>query len=174
MEILPSYRGFEVYSNKQPVATFWVTGKEPQEAINAKERALIFLNSALDKDKKGDEKSIKAETKPSSIKIIARKVVVRGEKKWEVLGLDGLKWDELPSEYTWLDEGVFLRATKSGYRGFENKSRLEYVSVGNIYSEEAFAMVLAKIEAAGELLAKINRRLAKENAGWSGVKTFTI
>jgi hypothetical protein len=48
------------------------------------------------------------------------------------------------------------------------------VTVGSIISEEGLKDLLKWMKRAGERLTKINKKLAEENKGWEGTKTFEI
>lgn len=108
-----------------------------------------------------------------SIEISAKKVIVRGEKRWEITKATALRDTELPSRYI----GTFT-GTKPCVIGMIDggiKTALGWRIVEGFYfTSEQFAERIEYCRQAGERLKAIKAELAKENAGWEGEHTFII
>lgn len=111
--------------------------------------------------------------------IETEKIVVRGEKFRRILGFSGiLTKAELPRDYL----------EKPGPRFHRNDLAFDCAGTGNRdidsrwygpkntveISEAEYQELLLWMRRAGSRLAKINVRLAKENADWSGKEVVTI
>jgi hypothetical protein len=125
-------------------------------------------------------------------KIVADRVIVRGEKCFEIKLFDGMLSErELPKLYTdyWrkpqyylIDnkKTILLRIPKESpelrtwlYR--TTRRCCEYrICIGDVLTENQMAVLLPLLEKAGQRLERINRRLATENAGWDGRVSFEI
>ena len=108
------------------------------------------------------------------IKIRTKKILVRGEKRIEVTGLEALKKAELPQRYIYHPNSVRWDISLCTGKPVLSGSAIYVLKVGESYSPEKFEERIEEIKAAGELLRDINKQLAIENAGWEGEETYII
>lgn len=121
-------------------------------------------------------KLTKKRRKTMGIKIETEKIVVRGERKRKVVKIEMLKAIDLPAEYC---SGESVTADCHNklsvwYSQNDRQVRQNILAEESIYSEKTFAKNLATIRVCGNNLARINKRLAKENADWHGNETYII
>ena len=130
-------------------------------------------------------------------KIKSEKVLIRGQKFRKLVAFEGIaKRSELPVEYlpdfNWSDypgpefalsdDGLSLRAMlprECGLPAQDVRDNLiytgaEFLSIGKSLPEQDFQALLKWLRICGARLAKINKRLAAENAGWAGEEEHAI
>ncbi len=123
---------------------------------------------------------------PGRAKIYGKRVIVRGRKAIEITKFEGiLDKSDLPADYIDLDEvkpafykscsiikicipNAPPRLSKHLTLSCEGKIYWEVLHVGDVVPAEDFQAICVWLRRAGSRLARINRKLAKENAGWEG------
>jgi hypothetical protein len=120
-------------------------------------------------------------------KVHGKRVIVRGRKAVEITEFEGIRdKSNLPADYIDLDEPkpAFYNASCRIIKicipnapprlsehlklSCEGKICWEVLHVGDVVPAEDFQAICVWLRRAGNRLAKINRKLAKENAGWEG------
>jgi hypothetical protein len=108
------------------------------------------------------------------IVIKTKNIMVRGEKRVEVIKINALTYSQLPSEYVRTGAGVkqenkhllatdYLLAPKKHYY---------LLSEGDHYDPKYIEEVLVFIRQAGDRLQKINKKIKKEAEEWLGKETI--
>lgn len=132
-------------------------------------------------------------------KIVTEKVVVRGEKMRKIIRFEGILAEkELPVEYVktlgpkfaltreervdifipTLVESPQMTTTPNGttlvcWKGSDNHTDI-FLLPGYVIPELLYQEALVWMRRSGARLAKINRRLAAENADWHGEEVIEI
>jgi len=112
-----------------------------------------------------------------TIRIETKKEIVRGEQRRLITKIDMLEEYELP--WTYCEGESVVGETCCGISSIKYAtegavSRITLLSEKTGYSGKTFAANIEIVKQCGNRLSAINRRLAKENAGWEGIETFII
>lgn len=99
--------------------------------------------------------------------LLAKKVMVRGEEKFEITGWRNVKeLDDLPIKYA---TGIprFYEREIGGLRLIIGSSSID-ISRGRTFTKKDFGTILDVMKEAGAILAEINRDIKKREAEWVG------
>lgn len=107
------------------------------------------------------------------ITIRTKKIVVRGEQKREIIGIEALERDQLPEKY--IQGSPCCESTNRGCLYICGESGFaKIISPHEIYDEPLFQNLLVIVKKASQRLCDINKELAEENKNWHGSETFLI
>ena len=113
-----------------------------------------------------------------SIKIQAKKVIVRGNQMWKITHIKMLKKNQLPVLYTdKAAERIYLHSNSNGVVYLSTlvaKTNINFLMLQSLISDQILQEKLSTIARCGNVLKQINKDLSKINEGWKGDETFTI
>lgn len=113
-----------------------------------------------------------------SIKIQAKKVIVRGNQLWKITHIKMLRQTQLPVKYVGgATECVYLSPDSNSivyHSNLASKADFKFLTVHSLISNQTLQEKLSIITRCGNILKQVNKDLSKVNEGWKGEETVTI